>query len=104
MGYNSNCLLKMEKAYNHPLLIFFNDRPNSYTRMVNFIIFYSRFLNVNNIDIFFRYSLYLIFLNLFYIYLAITRHQAIQLMAIPGTIAGLFQITFDKKLTKYAKS
>lgn len=83
---------------------FFNDRTNSYSRMINFIIFHSRFLKVNNLDTFFRYSLYLIFLNSFYIYLAITRHQAIQLMAIPGTIAGLFQITFDKKLTQYAKS
>jgi len=55
-------------------------------------------------DTFFRYSLYLIFLNSYYIYLAITRHQAVQLMAIPGAIAGLFKVIFDKKLTQYAKS
>ncbi len=83
---------------------FFNDRPNSYSRMLNFIIFHTRFLKPKNLDAFFRYFFYLIFLNIFYVYLAITRKQAIQLMAIPGTLEGLLRSLFDKRYKDYAQS
>jgi GT2 family glycosyltransferase len=81
---------------------FFNERPNSYSRMINFIVFHSRFLKTNSFDAFFRYMFYLVFLNTFYIYSAIIHRQAIQIMAIPGTIVGLARVTFDRKLTKHA--
>lgn len=81
---------------------FFNDRPNSYSRMINFIVFHSRFLKTNSFDAFFRYMFYLAFLNTFYIYSAIIHRQAIQIMAIPGTIVGLARVTIDRKLTKHA--
>lgn len=83
---------------------FFNDRPNSYSRMLNFIIFHTRFLKPASVDAFFKYILYLAFLNVFYIYLAITHKQAVQLMAIPGTIEGLVRSVFDRRYRNYAKS
>ena len=84
---------------------FFNDRPNSYSRMLNLIMFHSRWLKVDSLDGFFKYVLYLIFLNAYYAYLAITRRQAIQLLAIPGTIVGLMRVTFSRRVfTEYAKS
>ncbi len=68
---------------------FYNDRPSSYSRMVNFIIFHSRYIKMNKISDYFRYGTYLLFLNGFYVYLGITRKQSNQFGAIPGTIMGL---------------
>lgn len=75
---------------------FFNDRPNSYSRMLNFTLFHSRWLKVNGWDSSFKYVFYLVFLNAYYVYLAITRRQAIQLLAIPGTIVGLIRVNYAK--------
>jgi len=75
---------------------FFNDRPNSYSRMLNFILFHSRWLKVDSLDAFFKYLFYLVFLNAYYVYLAITRCQVIQLMAIPGTVVGLIRVNYAK--------
>lgn len=83
---------------------FFNDRPNSYSRMLNFIIFHTRFLKPASLDALLRYIFYLAFLNMFYIYSAAAHRQAIQLMAIPGTIEGLFRSVFDRRYREYAKS
>jgi len=68
---------------------FFHDRPSSFGRMTNFIRFHQAHLKSDKLQDKFRFALYLLFLNIFYIYLAITRRQYDQLGAIPGTITGL---------------
>jgi len=70
---------------------FFNDRPNSYSRMENFITFHSRYIKKETLGDYLRYISYLIFLNMFYVYLGIKQKQANQFSAIPGTISGLLK-------------
>lgn len=75
---------------------FFADRPASYPRMVNFIVFYLRHIKINTWRKLTRFFLYIAFQNCYYIYTAIiTRHIA-QLGAIPGTILG-FVVYFQRK-------
>lgn len=69
---------------------FFNERPLSYPRMINFIIFYKRHIKINSIDKFFRFTSYLIFQNLYYTYQAIAKKQLSLLGCYLGTIVGLF--------------
>lgn len=83
---------------------FFNDRPNSYSRMLNFIIFHTRFIKIDTLSALFRYVSYLLFLNAFYIYVAVLHKQSQQLMAIPGTIVGLIRTITNKNYRSYAKS
>jgi len=68
---------------------FYKDRPASYSRICNFINFYFRHIKPNTLDKFIRFSSYLLFLNGFFIYKAITAKQVNQLGCIPGTIVGL---------------
>jgi len=70
---------------------FFNDRPNSYSRMINFVVFYRRNIQLNSVRKFTRFLPYLVFLNAYYIYTAILTRQVKQLGAIPGTIVGFLK-------------
>jgi glycosyltransferase involved in cell wall biosynthesis len=73
---------------------FFKERPNSYGRILNFINFYFRHIKPNTPDKFVRFFSYLLFLNGFFIYKAITTRQINQLGCIPGTIVGLTKNLF----------
>lgn len=68
---------------------FFNERPLSYPRMVNFIIFYKRHIRVDSLDKLFRFIAYIIFQNLYYTYQAITKRQFGLLGCYPGTLIGI---------------
>ncbi len=68
---------------------FFNDRPLSYPRMINFIIFYKRHIKVDSLDKLFRFTSYLIFQNLYYTYQAISKRQIGLLGCYLGTVVGL---------------
>jgi glycosyltransferase involved in cell wall biosynthesis len=70
---------------------FYKDRPSSYPRMINFIIFYMRHIKPNTLDKFFRFSCYLVFLNAFYTVQFFKKRQLSQLGAIPGTFVGIFK-------------
>jgi glycosyltransferase involved in cell wall biosynthesis len=68
---------------------FFNERPLSYPRMINYIIFYKRHIKVDSLDKLLRFSSYLIFQNLYYTYQAISKKQLGLLGCYPATIIGL---------------
>jgi len=70
---------------------FYKDRPNSYTRMTNFIKFYFSHIKPNTFDKFLRFSSYLLFLNSFYIFQFLKKRQINQLGAIQGTFVGLLK-------------
>lgn len=70
---------------------FFNDRPESFSRMVNFIVFYRRHIKLDSLRKFFHFIPYLLFLNSYYIYTAIKTKQLKQLGALPGTILGFIK-------------
>ena len=70
---------------------FFNDRPESYSRMINFIVFYRRHIKLDSLRKFFHFIPYLIFLDAYYIYTAVKTKQLKQLGAIPGTIVGFLK-------------
>lgn len=67
---------------------FYEDRPSSYSRMLNFIIFYKRNIKLNSFRKVHKFFAYLIFQNCYYIYAAVVNKQPKQLGAIPGTIVG----------------
>ncbi len=83
--YNTNCALKHLPSCDG----FYKERPESFSRMTNFIKFYFRHIKPNTLDKFFRFSLYLCFLNCYYLYRSITNKQVNQLGAIPGTFWGI---------------
>ncbi len=68
---------------------FFNDRPASYSRMTNFVRFYKKHIRCNSIRKCVHLTLYLLFLNTYYLYIGIRTRQIKQLGAIPGTVVGL---------------
>lgn len=70
---------------------FFNDRPESYSRMINFIVFYRRHIKLNSVRKFFHFIPYLLFLDSYYIYTAFKTKQLKQLGALPGTIVGFLK-------------
>ena len=70
---------------------FFNDRPSSYSRMLNFIIFYKRNIKLDSFRKVSKFFAYLIFQNCYYIYAAAVNKQPKQLGAIPGTIVGFLK-------------
>ena len=70
---------------------FFKDRPSSYSRMLNFIIFYRRNIKLDTIRKVHKFFAYLIFLNCYYVYAALVNKQPKQLGAIPGTIVGFLK-------------
>lgn len=67
---------------------FFNDRPDSYPRMINFIIFYLRHIKPDSFSKTIRFISYILFQDLYYFYQFITSMQFSQLGAIPGSIMG----------------
>lgn len=75
---------------------FFADRPASYPRMINFIVFYLRHIKINSWSKLTRFFLYIAFQNCYYIYTAIATRQMAQLGAIPGTVMG-FVVYFQRK-------
>jgi glycosyltransferase involved in cell wall biosynthesis len=68
---------------------FFKERPNSYYRIINFINFYFRHIRLDSPDKAARFFSYVLFLNAFYIYKAVTTKQFDQFGSIPGTVVGL---------------
>ncbi len=68
---------------------FFSERPLSYPRIINFIIFYKRHIKINSFDKLLRFSAYLIFQNFYYIYQAVNKRQLGLLGSIPGTLVGI---------------
>lgn len=71
---------------------FYNDRPQSFPRIINFITFYCRHIKPNTPDKFLRFFLYLGFQNAYYVFQAISKRQINLLGAIPGTFVGLFNV------------
>lgn len=70
---------------------FYSDRPASYSRMVNFMVFYLRHIRVDTLDKLCRFGAYVLFLNVYYIRCAVAGRQVTQLGAIPGTIVGILK-------------
>lgn len=70
---------------------FYNDRPESYSRMINFIVFYRRHIKLDSFRKFCRFIPYLVFQNCYYVYTAFKTRQIKQLGALPGTIMGFLQ-------------
>ena len=68
---------------------FFNDRPASFSRMENFVLFYLRHIKPNTPQKAIRFLLYTGFLNCYYVYTAVQLRQPAQLGAVPGTLAGI---------------
>lgn len=68
---------------------FFNERPLSYPRMINFIIFYKRHIKLDTLNKIFHFSAYLVFQNLYYTYQAISKKQIGLLACYPATLIGL---------------
>lgn len=67
---------------------FYNDRPESYSRMINFITFYLRHIKANSYRKFFRFSSYILFLDGYYVYQYIKTKQTSQLGALWATLVG----------------
>lgn len=70
---------------------FFKERPESYSRMVNFIIFYLRNLKPDSFRKLTRFAAYVLFLNAYYVFVGIKTKQPSQLGAIPGTFVGIIK-------------
>ena len=68
---------------------FFKERPEAYGRALNFVNFYFRHIKPDTLDKTLRFSIYLTFLNLFWIYKFLTTRQLNQLGSIKGTFDGL---------------
>ncbi len=78
---------------------FYNDRPASYTRIINFIVFYMRHIRPNTFRKILRFTLYILFQDAYYVYQAMTRRQLNQLGALIGSIMG-FVIYYQTKNTQ----
>ena len=74
----------------------YKERINSYSRMINFIIFYFRHIRPDNLDKFIRFSMYLLFLNGYYTYRFFTTWNFGYLQSIPATFIGFFQNVFKR--------
>ena len=68
---------------------FFQERPDSYGRMINFLNFYFRHIRPNTVDKALRFGLYVLFLNLFFLYKFFETGQQNQLNAARGTLTGI---------------
>ncbi len=75
---------------------FYNDRPGSYDRTKNFMLFYLTYIKPNSVDKFLRFMLYIAFMNVYYFYTAIRLRQWKQLGSVPGTIAGVLEYSRNK--------
>jgi GT2 family glycosyltransferase len=69
---------------------FFSDRPSSYSRMVNFVVFYLRHIQLDSLKKLLQFSSYILFLWSYYCMAGIQTRQMKQFGAIPGTFAGFF--------------
>jgi GT2 family glycosyltransferase len=79
----------------------YKERVNSYSRMINFIIFYFRHIKPDNFDKFIRFSAYLFFLNGYYTYRFFTTWNFGYLQSVPATFIGFFQNAFKKNSMYY---
>lgn len=82
---------------------FFNDRPESYSRMINFIIFYLRHIKVDSIDKLCRFMSYILFLDAYYVYQFLITRQRSQLGALSATFMGPFVYLRHAK-TKFSRT
>jgi glycosyltransferase involved in cell wall biosynthesis len=69
----------------------FKARPQAYGRSQNFILFYFRHIKPNTINKFFRFSSYLTFINLYWLFKFFTSFDINQLYGITGTFVGLIK-------------
>ncbi len=76
---------------------FFNDRPSSYPRMVNFIIFYLRNIKLDSFSKGVRFVSYIIFQDCYYFYQFIITKQSSQLGAIRGSVVGFLEYYKSKR-------
>lgn len=67
------------------------ERPASFSRMENFVVFYLRHIKPNTFNKGVRFLLYACFLNCYYIFTAIQLRQPKQLGALIGTLAGVIK-------------
>ena len=70
---------------------FYNDRPESYSRMINFIVFYRRHIKLDSVRKCLHFIPYVLLLNTYYVYTALKTKQLKQFGAIPGTIMGFLK-------------
>lgn len=70
---------------------FFDERPDSFPRISNFIFFYLRHYDLKNIDNIVHFFSYLIFQNCYYLYQALAKRQIKQLGSILGTFHGFYR-------------
>lgn len=69
----------------------YHERPASFSRMENFVLFYLRHIKPNSFRKIIRFLLYTGFLNCYYIYTAVQLRQPKQLGALPGSVAGIIK-------------
>lgn len=67
-----------------------SSRGDSFNRIKNFIIFYRRHIKPDSLDKTCRFSINLLFQNLYYLYKFISTGDISNLGSLPGTISGLF--------------
>lgn len=70
---------------------FFNDRPASYHRMINFIVFYLRHIKLNSADKLLRFASYILFQDLYYTYQFLIFRKIKLLGAWPASIMGFIK-------------
>lgn len=80
---------------------FFKDRPDSASRMINFITFYCRHIRPDTPDKAMRFLNYLLFQNLYYLAIGLKRWQWNQFGCLPGTVKGLWR-AFRNRRTRVA--
>lgn len=78
----------------------FKARSGTYGRMHNFILFYLRHIKPDTLDKILRFSLYLMFINSYFVYCAIKQRQLSQLSGIAGTFVSLYRY-FPEALKPY---
>lgn len=83
---------------------FFNDRPESYSRMINFIVFYLRHIKLNSLNKLFRFLLYVLFLDSYYLFQFLKTKQKSQLGALSATfVAPIIFLKHQKNIFKKLK-
>lgn len=66
-------------------------RPDSFQRSMNFILFYLRHIRLNSLDKLVRFSVYLAFQNVYWLYKAIMARDVRPLGGVAGTLVGLLK-------------
>jgi glycosyltransferase involved in cell wall biosynthesis len=96
MGYK--VLFDPHAVVNHILSRggYFQDRPDSYGRVINFINFYFRHIRTDKPDKMIRLLSYLLFLNMYWLHTFLSSKQASQLGSISGTLRGLFRNSIQR--------